>query len=70
MLTQTQLSNFLYTAPWWIHVVMVGIVISGFLSLKYSLQDKQFDDEWIEKEGEVYIERMEKERKKKERSNK
>ena len=62
LLTQTGLGMFLFSSPWWVYVVMIGIVVSGYFSLKYTLEDKRYEQEWIESEGKVYLERMEAEK--------
>ncbi|WP_226670071.1 sporulation YhaL family protein [Metabacillus litoralis] len=51
--------------PWWIYVCIIGIILSGYMAFKTHQQDKEIDDEFIEKEGQVYIERIELERQKK-----
>ncbi|MGE6260454.1 sporulation YhaL family protein [Heyndrickxia sporothermodurans] len=50
--------------PIWIYFVIVGIAISAFMAVKTSREDRMLEQEWIEKEGEEYIERMEEEREK------
>ncbi|PKR86683.1 sporulation YhaL family protein [Heyndrickxia camelliae] len=52
--------------PIWIYFVIAGIVISAFMAVKTAKEDRDQEMEWIEKEGEEYIERMkeEKERRK------
>lgn len=62
ILTQTSLGYFILTSPWWVFVVIIGIIMSGYLAIKYSLEEKRLEDEWIESEGNVYIRRMEEER--------
>jgi len=54
--------------PIWIYFVIAGIVISAFMAVKTAKEDRDQEMEWIEKEGEEYIERMqeEKERRKQE----
>lgn len=44
--------------PWWVYFVMAGILISGYLSFSYMLEDKKIDEQFIEKEGQVYIDRI------------
>ncbi|KKI90793.1 hypothetical protein WQ54_18765 [Bacillus sp. SA1-12] len=51
--------------PWWIYVCIIGILISGYMAFKTAREDKQIDHEFIEKEGQVFIERIEQERQKK-----
>lgn len=51
--------------PWWIYACIIGILVSGYMAYKTSLQDKMVDEEFIEKEGQVYLDRIEQERQKK-----
>ncbi|MFC0561779.1 sporulation YhaL family protein [Halalkalibacter alkalisediminis] len=62
ILTQTTVGNVLLSSPWWVYFVLAGIVYSGYLSVKYTLEDKRTEQEWIENEGNVYIARMEEEK--------
>jgi fatty acid desaturase len=64
LLTQTALGAVLLSSPWWVYFVLAGIVLSGYLSVKYSLEDKHIEQEWIENEGNIYMERIEQEREK------
>ena len=50
------------TLPWWIYLVIIGIVISGYMVLYTSKKEQEIDNEFIEKEGEVYMKRLEEER--------
>ncbi|MGG5739858.1 MULTISPECIES: sporulation YhaL family protein [Bacillus cereus group] len=52
------------TLPWWIYLVIVGIVLSGYMVLYTSKREQEMDNEFIEKEGEVYMKRLEEEREK------
>ncbi|PFJ05338.1 SigE-dependent sporulation protein [Bacillus cereus] len=52
------------TLPWWIYFVIVGIVLSGYMVLYTSKKEQEMDNEFIEKEGEVYMKRLEEEREK------
>ncbi|WP_257008310.1 sporulation YhaL family protein [Bacillus sp. FJAT-45350] len=52
-------------APFWVHVTIVGIVLSGYLALRYSVEDRKMEQKWIEQEGEVFIRRMEEEKERK-----
>ncbi|MGM0876269.1 MAG: sporulation YhaL family protein [Bacillota bacterium] len=51
--------------PWWIYACIIGILVSGYMAFKTSRQDKMVDEEFIEKEGQVYLDRIEQERQKK-----
>lgn len=50
------------TLPIWLYFVIAGIFISAFMAIKTAREDHEYEREWIEKEGEVYIERMEDEK--------
>ncbi|MBP3951458.1 sporulation YhaL family protein [Bacillus suaedae] len=62
IVTQTSLGSLLISSPWWVYFVLAGIVASGYLAVKYTLEDHESEQEWIEQEGNVYMERLEKER--------
>ncbi|HDX9578055.1 sporulation YhaL family protein [Bacillus cytotoxicus] len=50
------------TLPWWIYLIIIGIVVSGYMVLYTSKQEQEMDNEFIEKEGEVYMKRLAEER--------
>lgn len=52
------------TLPWWVYLVIVGIVLSGYMVLYTSKKEQDMDNEFIEKEGEMYMKRLEEEREK------
>ncbi|WP_289623511.1 sporulation YhaL family protein [Alkalihalobacillus deserti] len=62
ILTQTTVGNVLLSSPWWVYFVLAGIIFSGYLSVKYALEDKRMEQEWIENEGNIYMSRMEEEK--------
>jgi len=51
--------------PWWIYVCIIGILGSGYMAFRTSREEKQIDEEFIEKEGQVYIDRIQQAREKK-----
>jgi hypothetical protein len=53
------------TLPIWMYLVVAGIFGSAFMTIKSAKEEKNMEDEWIEKEGEVYIHRMEEEKERK-----
>ncbi|MEB1807983.1 MAG: sporulation YhaL family protein [Bacillaceae bacterium] len=53
--------------PWWMYIVILGIIISAYYFIKHSLEDKKVDDEFIEKEGQVFMERIQEDREKRKR---
>ncbi|MCM2676679.1 sporulation YhaL family protein [Alkalicoccobacillus plakortidis] len=64
--TQTNLLSVVAQDPWWVYLVMLGVLISGYLSIKYLLEDRRQEQAWIEQEGHVFMERLEEARLKKE----
>ncbi len=62
LVTKTPLIPILAASPWWMYVVILGIFISGGFSIKYTLEERKKEREWIEQEGNVYLERIELER--------
>lgn len=48
--------------PIWILIIVAGIMISAFMAIKTGREERKQEYELIEKEGEVYMERLEKER--------
>jgi hypothetical protein len=50
------------TLPIWMYFVVAGIFASAFMTIKSAKEEKQVEDDWIQKEGEVYITRMEDEK--------
>ncbi|MED1561056.1 hypothetical protein AJ85_07175 [Alkalihalobacillus alcalophilus ATCC 27647 = CGMCC 1.3604] len=64
LFTQTSLGGILLASPWWIFLVIFGILFSAYMSMKYSLEERHVEHEFIEKEGQIYLERIEEEREK------
>ncbi|HET7657171.1 MAG TPA: sporulation YhaL family protein [Bacillales bacterium] len=52
----------LATIPWFVYLILAGIVYCGYKFVSLSREDYQADQEWIEEEGNVFIRRMEQER--------
>ncbi|WP_197046582.1 sporulation YhaL family protein [Oceanobacillus salinisoli] len=48
--------------PWWILAVIVLIFFSGYMSFRAMIAERELEQQYAEKEGKVYIERMRKER--------
>jgi hypothetical protein len=55
--------------PIWIYFVIAGVFVSAFMAVKTAREDRELEQEWIEKEGEVYIKRMEEEKERKRKMN-
>ncbi|MBP0726886.1 sporulation YhaL family protein [Bacillus sp. RG28] len=52
----------MFSLPIWMYAVVIGIFISGFMVVYTSRQEKEIDQEFIEKEGEIYLQRIKEER--------
>lgn len=53
--------------PIWIYVVAAGIVMSALMALKTGREERTLEIENIEREGEVYMKRIEQEKEKRDR---
>ena len=47
-----------------IGMIIAGIFLSAFMTIKSIREEQKADESWIEQEGNVYIERMEEEKRK------
>lgn len=54
----------------WVYFVLVGIIVSAIMVIKTGNDEKKIDETFIEKEGNVYIERMVEEKKRREANKK
>lgn len=54
--------------PWWVIGVIILIIFSGYMAFRAMLAERKLEHEYAEKEGEIYIERMIKEREEREKS--
>ncbi|WP_078408559.1 sporulation YhaL family protein [Priestia abyssalis] len=57
------------TLPFWVYLVVMGIFFSGFMAIRTGQKEREIDDVYIEKEGQIYIQRMEVEREKRKQIN-
>lgn len=51
--------------PFWMYLVVMGIAFSAYMVYRTGKEEKQIEDEIIEREGEVYMQRLEQEREEK-----
>jgi len=56
----------MFSLPIWMYAVVIGIFISGFMVIYTSRQEKEIDQEFIEKEGEIYLQRIKEEKERRE----
>lgn len=54
--------------PIWILLLVGGIMMSAFMAVKTGKEERQQELEIIEREGEIYMERIQKEKEEKEES--
>lgn len=52
-----------FNIPWWILVIAVFIFLSGYMAYRAIRAEKQLEQQFIEREGAVYVERMHSEKK-------
>ncbi|MFS0786147.1 sporulation YhaL family protein [Shouchella sp. 1P09AA] len=69
LLTQTSVGELIVASPWWTYLLMLGILFSGYQWIRTMREDKVMDDEWIEQEGNVYMERIQEAKKLKEQKD-
>lgn len=55
--------------PWWIYVVIAFMFFSGYMAFRAMRAEKMLEQQFIEREGEIYMHRMEEERKRKQQSS-
>lgn len=55
-------NQMLFAVPWWVYVVISGIIFSGYMVIRTARNEQEVEHSYIENEGHVYIERMNKEK--------
>jgi hypothetical protein len=50
---------------WWGYGLMFGILFSGYMMLRTSIEEKRAEQDLIEKQGSIYIEKIREEQNKK-----
>lgn len=48
--------------PWWVFAMILLIFLSGYMAFRAMLAERELDQKYIEREGKVYMDRMEAER--------
>jgi hypothetical protein len=48
--------------PIWVYLVGTGILISAFMAIKTGKEERKLEMEIIEREGEIYMDRLEREK--------
>ncbi|MGM8212065.1 sporulation YhaL family protein [Virgibacillus sp. W0430] len=53
----------IFGVPWWVLMLIVFIFMSGYMAFRAMRAERILEQQYIEREGKVYINRMEEERK-------
>lgn len=53
--------------PWWVFLLILFIFFSGYMAFRAMKAEKELERQFIENEGKIYMERIEKARKMRER---
>ncbi|WP_404451659.1 sporulation YhaL family protein [Virgibacillus necropolis] len=48
--------------PWWVLMMILFIFLSGYMAYRAIRAERRLEEQFIEREGRVFIDRMEKER--------
>jgi hypothetical protein len=48
--------------PMWVYFVVAGIILSAYMAVRTGREEKKIENEIIEREGEVYMKRLEEKR--------
>lgn len=57
-----------FNVPWWVVMLAMFIIFSGYMAYRAIRAEKALEHQFIEKEGSVYINRMENERENRQQS--
>ncbi|MGP7818996.1 sporulation YhaL family protein [Niallia sp. 01092] len=52
----------MFSIPMWVLFVFGGIVVSAFMAVKTGKEERKLENEGIEREGEEYMKRLEREK--------
>ncbi|MRH44122.1 SigE-dependent sporulation protein [Aquibacillus halophilus] len=52
--------------PWWVYMFILFIFFSGYMSFRALVAEKKLEKQFIEREGKVYMDRIEEKRSNKE----
>ena len=55
--------NMIAGVPWWVYMMIIFIFFSGYMAFKAMRAEKKLEHQFIEQEGQVYMDRLEEARK-------
>jgi hypothetical protein len=53
--------------PWWVFMMILFIFLSGFMAFRAMRAEQKLEQQFIEKEGQIYMERIAEEREERKR---
>ncbi|WP_430787833.1 sporulation YhaL family protein [Virgibacillus flavescens] len=53
--------------PWWVLMMILFIFLSGYMAYRAMRAERRLEEQFIEREGRVFMDRMEKEKETKEK---
>ncbi|WP_226038018.1 sporulation YhaL family protein [Aquibacillus saliphilus] len=48
--------------PWWVYMFIIFIFLSGYMSFRALVAEKKLEQQYIEREGKVYMDRIDEKR--------
>lgn len=57
------------SVPWWVIIVILLIGFTGYMAFRARNAETKLKEHYIEQEGKIYMERLESEREKRQRSS-
>ncbi len=55
--------------PWWVFLMILFICFSGYMSFRAMQAERRLEQQFIEREGQIFMERIEQERTKRQQSS-
>lgn len=52
----------IFTIPWWVIVVFLFICFSGYMAFRAMRAERELEQQFIEREGQIFMDRMEQEK--------
>lgn len=59
----------LVNIPWWVFVMILFICFSGYMAYRAMRAERRLEQQFIEREGEIYMERIRQERERRQQSS-
>jgi hypothetical protein len=58
----------MFEIPIWVFAVLAGIMVSAYMAVKTGKEERRIEQESIEREGEIYMNRLEREKENREKN--